>query len=189
MLESRTYRTAKALLNNKILKQELELVIMTREIQFTFAQNGRNLERYEIIVVWLKADDGKYYKIQFQNDRSDILEWRTIKQFVLLEVDSLDIREVGSWKGVNDYDENIIAMYNYYRPKGKGRHLVKLSLEGNAVHLGNYGYVEMSKRTIGINTWSMTEKNKDGRKMNVADIEKMADERNLKKRYLSTFVL
>lgn len=189
MLESRTYKTAKALLNNKILKQELELVLVTWELQLTNTYSEKNLERFEIATVLLKANDGKHYKIQFQNDRSDIVEWKTERQYVLKEVDGLDIREIGSWRGTNHYGNTVMAMYRYYRPTGKGKHTIKLSLENNAVYLGNYGYVEMSKRTIGFGTWGLTEKNKSGRKMKVADLEKMADERNLERRYLRTFVL
>lgn len=186
---SKFYKTAKALLNNKIFKNELELVLVTRELQLTLTPAGKNLERFEIATVLLKSNDGKYYKVQFQNDRSDIVKWKTEKQYVVKEVDGLDIREIGSWKGTNYYGNTVMAMYQYYRPTGKGKHTIKLSLENNAVYLGNYGYIEMSKWTIGMGTWGLTDKNKDRRKMKVADLEKMADERGLERRYIGTFVL
>lgn len=189
MLESKTYKSMKALLNNKIFEQEFELVLVTRELQLTMSDDDKVAERFEIATVLLKGEDGKYYKVQLQNDRSDIVKWKTTKQYIIGEAEGLDIRQIGDWEGTNYYGNEVLARYVYYRPKGKGKHTVKCTQANDIFYLGDYGYIVMEKGHLWLGTWGLTEKNKDGRKMKVADLEKMADERKLERRYLRTFVL
>ena len=190
MIESKTYKSMRGLLNNKIFEQEFELVLVAKELQLTVSGDDEVAERFEIATVLLKGEDKKYYKVQLQNDRSNIEKWKNIKQYVIGEAEGLDIRQIGDWEAENIFgDGQLLAHYVYYRPKGKGTHTIKCTREGNTFRLGNYGYIAMEKKHIWLATWGLTEKNIDGEKMKVADLEKMADERNLERRYLNTFIL
>lgn len=191
MLESKTYKTANGLVNNKIFKQELELVMVTKELQVTYSYDEKKqIERFNMATVLLKADDGKYYKIQIQNDRSDIREQYNDKQYVVAEVNSLDIREIGGWESTNHYGNKIVAIYEYYCPRKNGDHKVMIKKgEGNTVIISGHAYIEMGKNDVWVDYTNKMTTRIGRRKMTVADLETMADERGLRRGYMRTFAL
>lgn len=188
----KTYKTLKGLMNNDIFKEELNLVLIGKEKQLTFNPKGQLLERFEIVVILFQASDGKYYKIQVQNDRSDIISWKNEKQFTLKETNSLDIREIGAWGGENRYGNTLEAFYDYYRPLRKGKHLAKFKQKNyRTIEIEGYAEIAMENDGVRLNPWvndAMTYKYA-GHDLKVKDLERMADERGLRRAYIRTFEL
>ena len=98
-LPRKVYKTVNGLMNNEIFKKELELIMVVRELQVTYSDDeSKQTERFNMATVLVKAEDGKHYKIQVQNDRSELDEDMNDKQYVIKEVDYLDIRMIGGWQ-------------------------------------------------------------------------------------------
>lgn len=189
-LRYKTYKTMKALMNDMVLKQELELVLVTKELQVTHTPENRQIERFEIANILVKTDKGIYYKIQMQKDRSDICSYKTEQQFIVKEVDSLDIRMIGGWKRMNRYGNKEMAFYDYYRPKGKGKNRIKISQDSSdTLGCEEYFTIEVSKTGIWMKAKNKMTTQYKRRKMKVEDLENMAEERGLECDYLNNFVL
>ena len=70
-LPRKVYKTVNGLMNNEIFKKELELIMVVRELQVTYSDDeSKQTERFNMATVLVKAEDGKHYKIQVQNDSS-----------------------------------------------------------------------------------------------------------------------
>lgn len=186
------YKTLKALLNNDIFKEKLNLVLVSKEEQITLSPDRDILEIFEIAVILFQASDGKYYKVQVRNDRSDIISWKNEKQFTLKETKSLDIREIGAWEGENRYGNTLEAYYDYYRPLGKGKHLAKFKQKNyRTIEIEGYAEIAMENDDVRLNPWingTMTS-TYAGHELKVKDLERMADERGLRRAYIRTFEL
>ena len=159
------------------------------ETSYNYEEN-KQIERFNMATVLLKADDGKYYKIQIQNDRSDIREQYNDKQYVVAEVNSLDIREIGGWEGTNYRGNKIVAIYEYYCPRKNGDHKVMVKKgEANTVIISGHAYIEMGKNDVWVDCTKKMTTRIGRRKMTVADLEAMADERGLRRGYMRTLAL
>lgn len=187
----KVYKTVNGLMNNEIFKKELELIMVVQELQVTYSDDeSKQTERFNMATVLVKAEDGKHYKIQVQNDRSELDEDKNDKQYVIKEVDYLDIRMIGGWEGTNYRGNKIVAIYDYYRPKGKGQHKVNIRKgEGNTVIIGDYGEIEVVFDRIYVGTYGKLTTKMGGREMNVYDLIEMANVRGLRPNYLNTFEL
>ena len=83
-LPRKVYKTVNGLMNNEIFKKELELIMVVRELQVTYSDDeSKQTERFNMATVLVKAEDGKHYKIQVQNDRSELDEDMNDKQYVI----------------------------------------------------------------------------------------------------------
>lgn len=189
----REYDTIKGFMKDEILKRNLELVLILTELQATELEDDTVIERFEMGVIFLKDEEGNYYKIQVRNDMSKICSWKNINQIVVKQVDALDIREVGGWKRQRwDSDYQELAFYDYYRPKGNGKHLVKLEKEGTKSVSCLYFGIEQDKSGLHLRCypWSMTNQEKGkSRKLKEAAVEAMAKERGLRCAFIHSFIL
>lgn len=189
-LPKKVYKTVDGLMDNEIFKKELELILVTREIQATYGGEYGQNECFARITILVKAEDGKYYKIQLQNDRSELDEDKNVKQYVIEEVDYLDIRLIGLWAGENHRGYLLTAQNDYYRPKGKGKHKVYIRKgEDDAVRIGDYGYAKLTDDYVWVFLHETMTTKIDGRQMNVYDLVKMANARGLRPNYLKVFCL
>lgn len=190
-LPRKVYKTVNGLMNNEIFKKELELIMVVRELQVTYSDDeSKQTERFNMATVLVKAEDGKHYKIQVQNDRSELDEDMNDKQYVIKEVEYLDIRMIGGWQKTDYRGNKIVAIYDYYRPKGKGKHKVKIQKgKGNTVKIGDYGAIEVVSNNIYVNSYGKLTTKINGREMNVYDLIEMASARGLRPNYLNTFEL
>lgn len=188
------YTTMKGFLNNKILKEKLELVLILDEMQVTYRAEDRwhsnPAELFHIVNIYVKTDNGDYYKLQIQNDKSDFCSWKTVRQFVVKKVGALDLRQTGGWEAINNYGNTVQAFYEYYRPRGKGKHYVSIG-EGDRKTITGKGYFEiiMEKKQMWLNTGKEMTDKIGSRKIRQEDVQKMAEDNGLESRYLFNFSL
>lgn len=185
------YPTATQLLKRKVFKQEFDLVAIAVERQQERDRaHGDLIADYNIITVLLRSDDGRYYKVSAQNDYHCFNRYKNSKGFTVKEVDTFDIREIGSWQMMAPYNsKKLWAQYKYFIPKKHLNTRVIITKHENTLKIGDIAKIQMEKNGVHLLPSKHLTDRIGRKKMITQDIINMAEERKLKPQKIGNFIL
>lgn len=142
----KVYKTVAELKKDEILnKKDLELIIAYRRLELLnpdYLPIGELL-RFEDVNYLFKDSENKFYLLSLvsdydNRDKEEIIEE---KYFVVMKMTHLQITNPGGWQ---DETERLYGIYDYKIPKGKDKHLLRITnskkkyLETNYFNIRDY---------------------------------------------------